>query len=1332
MNVYARLLIVISVLVYNISVGQNPEVCSPNNFTATAGIEEAYLAWENPGIYYGVHEVSPKDSAYYTGTVDNVSSSFTDTSRIKTATGNYTADMDFQEVGWATFDISILPPHVEPLSVDFNFYVYDTNWPYWCVTPVSLNPLTADANDLHEDILEGAGSDGTNDYGSFYETEEFSPGQHTRALVGDVFEDIANARDTTEWFTIGVVDFDTDITSDWHVYLEGWSQLHPPSLTVTYGDGSRHIVPAVPFPGVSNEEILTYKTDVVNGIADPITAQYPEVEITLNNTNNRDDCDAAWAYYVFMDGDTIGHTSAGEFTVENLTIGQEYCFYAISEYVVFDTSGAATDTMYSEESETACATPVSHLLCPPGNFTSTSTYTKINLNWSPPFTSGTVQAWGYTADVGNTPNDNELIQMAAGNNHLLVLQSDSTVYTVPDYTYNPLVPSANNGIINIAAGNNFFLALKNDSTIVGWGDDYNNQIDIPDSISGVVDIATGNYHSLALHNDGTVTAWGHNNDGQSTVPDNLEGVTAVSAGYYHSLVLLSDSTIVGWGDDGSGQSSHPPQETLTNVVAIAAGGWHNLVLLSDSTVVSWGANGYGQSNPPTTLNNVVAIAAGNNHSLALQSDGTVVGWGANGNSQTTIPNDLEGVLAIDAGNNYSVALLADEGEDCGTMLGYTIYEDGDSIALTTDYYFSVTDAVWDQEYCYNVEARYSEGVSSLSDTLCTSLFTPGFCATDTLTGYSDYDMVYLDWPAFTGYYCGTFIGYNIYQDGVPIDTVTQTMYEVENLAYDTDYCFTVTALYEEGEAVPTDTVCIALNTPQLCLPDSFAVEPADTSVFIDWTSVVDSVDVPPAPPEPQANIQKVFGNSIGLNDINNVSNPETRSLLEVEGCGVFLGYTIFYEGDTVAFITDSTSLTITGLENGEEHCFSISAAYEQGSSSISDEICVIPFAVRRDHETGIVQTSITNEGNIGFTDWAWIDDSTMGNGLGFVFAGNNYLFEGGLLVGTSQNQISDCIRNESGWVEEDFVEEDGTYLHIDTTGDITHEEGLVLLNDSGADNPLGIRIIQKSYADLQFETRNGILFHYTLVNENNTDLTGLYAGLFFDWDVMDYLVNSAYYNADHQMVYVQDQEENPSHFAASMLLNVGLGANIDALYNAGDGVYQYSNQNKWMHMNGGVKDEPSLSADVSTYTGIGPVDIAAGDSVSFGIAVLAANSIYELEYVAGELRNFWDTHFPEELGNENEATLPDVFALHQNYPNPFNPVTSIRYDIPEAANVQVSVYSLLGQKVKTLASGAHQPGFYAVQWNGTNDHGSPVASGMYICRIQANRFNAVKKLILMK
>ena len=58
-----------------------------------------------------------------------------------------------------------------------------------------------------EDIIEGAGSDGINDYGSFYETEEFSPGHYARALVGDIFEDIANAAEIPDWFTIGVVDF---------------------------------------------------------------------------------------------------------------------------------------------------------------------------------------------------------------------------------------------------------------------------------------------------------------------------------------------------------------------------------------------------------------------------------------------------------------------------------------------------------------------------------------------------------------------------------------------------------------------------------------------------------------------------------------------------------------------------------------------------------------------------------------------------------------------------------------------------------------------------------------------------------------------------------------------------------------------------------------------------------------------------------------------------------------------------------------------------------------------------------------------------------------------
>ena len=53
--------------------------------------------------------------------------------------------------------------------------------------------------------------------------------------------------------------------------------------------------------------------------------------------------------------------------------------------------------------------------------------------------------------------------------------------------------------------------------------------------------------------------------------------------------------------------------------------------------------------------------------------------------------------------------------------------------------------------------------------------------------------------------------------------------------------------------------------------------------------------------------------------------------------------------------------------------------------------------------------------------------------------------------------------------------------------------------------------------------------------------------------------------------------------------------------------------------------------------------------------------------------------------------IPDVYALHNNYPNPFNPVTNITYDIPEVANVSLDIYNVMGQKVRTLVAGSHEP-----------------------------------------
>ena len=104
----------------------------------------------------------------------------------------------------------------------------------------------------------------------------------------------------------------------------------------------------------------------------------------------------------------------------------------------------------------------------------------------------------------------------------------------------------------------------------------------------------------------------------------------------------------------------------------------------------------------------------------------------------------------------------------------------------------------------------------------------------------------------------------------------------------------------------------------------------------------------------------------------------------------------------------------------------------------------------------------------------------------------------------------------------------------------------------------------------------------------------------------------------------------------------------------------------------------------------------------------------------------------ELVGVGSGIALPTEFALYNNYPNPFNPVTNITYDIASATDVTLEIYNVMGQRVRTLAQGSHEPGRYRVMWNATNDYGQSLSSGMYIYRIQAGDFVSVKKLVLMK
>jgi flagellar hook assembly protein FlgD len=100
--------------------------------------------------------------------------------------------------------------------------------------------------------------------------------------------------------------------------------------------------------------------------------------------------------------------------------------------------------------------------------------------------------------------------------------------------------------------------------------------------------------------------------------------------------------------------------------------------------------------------------------------------------------------------------------------------------------------------------------------------------------------------------------------------------------------------------------------------------------------------------------------------------------------------------------------------------------------------------------------------------------------------------------------------------------------------------------------------------------------------------------------------------------------------------------------------------------------------------------------------------------------------------------LPESFELKQNYPNPFNPSTTISFALPEAGRVTLRIYSLTGQLVRELVQGEMASGRHSVSWNGHNDLGAQVASGLYFYRLEVRprnekaAFTQTRRMMLVK
>lgn len=102
----------------------------------------------------------------------------------------------------------------------------------------------------------------------------------------------------------------------------------------------------------------------------------------------------------------------------------------------------------------------------------------------------------------------------------------------------------------------------------------------------------------------------------------------------------------------------------------------------------------------------------------------------------------------------------------------------------------------------------------------------------------------------------------------------------------------------------------------------------------------------------------------------------------------------------------------------------------------------------------------------------------------------------------------------------------------------------------------------------------------------------------------------------------------------------------------------------------------------------------------------------------------------EDYGSRDQ--LPETYSLGQNYPNPFNPSTIIEFTLPRAGHVSLNVYNVIGQDVKRLVDGFYSAGTHRLIWNGRDESGGSVSSGVYFYRIEASDFRETRKMVLMK
>jgi hypothetical protein len=170
----------------------------------------------------------------------------------------------------------------------------------------------------------------------------------------------------------------------------------------------------------------------------------------------------------------------------------------------------------------------------------------------------------------------------------------------------------------------------------------------------------------------------------------------------------------------------------------------------------------------------------------------------------------------------------------------------------------------------------------------------------------------------------------------------------------------------------------------------------------------------------------------------------------------------------------------------------------------------------------------------------------------------------------------------------------------------------------------------------------------------------------------------------------------------------------------------------------GEKISPDSPGDYRFLLSYGPISLTTGETIHFLVALAQTNDLNVLENNFAAAQEFYERKLEMKFlqrtmeASSVEESIPTTYQLYPNFPNPFNPTTDIRFDLPEAAHVQLRIYDLLGRTVRNLIEAEYTPGRHHLVWDGRDDHDRSLPSAIYLYELKAGSFQAQRKLLLLK